>query len=238
MHYFLDTNFTAEIPELSEEEAYHATKSLRLKDGDTVCVGNGKGLRFTGTLILKGKSNWEVSINKTETQAKPKPELVICIAPTKNPSRLEWFIEKSTEMGIDKIIPIETKRTERHRFKASRAERIVHAAAKQSLRWHLPEMGELVNVKELKFQSGDMVFMAHCEESYPRIECTDLLKYSSAEKVVILIGPEGDFTEEEIEWAQESGIKGLSLGSNRLRTETAGVFAASILSLQRSFKKS
>jgi len=230
VHYFLDPNFNPITGILNEEESRHAIKSLRLNAGDNVLVGDGIGNRYLAAINVIGKKELIVNVISTETFDLHLPKLTIAIAPTKNPSRFEWFLEKATELGVHQIIPISTKRTERPRFKHDRAERIIHAATKQSMRAFMPLFQKLTPLSDVLKTEIELKLIAHCDEDdSKRIEIKDVLKMSSAKEILILIGPEGDFTTDEITLAKENGFQPILLGRNRLRTETAGVFAAATI---------
>lgn len=226
MHYFLDSDFDPNIGILCEEESRHALKSLRLALGDEILIGDGKGKRYTGAIKVIGKKELIVDVLSVENFEIPLPQLTIAIAPTKNPSRFEWFLEKATELGVYQIIPIETKRTERPRFKHDRAERIIHAATKQSMRAFIPILEHITPISRVLEMNHSIKLIAHCDENTKRVHIADFSRDNSARDILILIGPEGDFTSEEIQNAKENGFQPVILGQNRLRTETAGVFAA------------
>lgn len=227
VHYFLDPTFNPATGILNEEESRHAIKSLRILAGAELLIGDGKGNRYHTAVKLVGKKELVVDVLKTERFDCPTPKLTIAIAPTKNPSRFEWFLEKATELGVYRIIPIQTKRTERPRFKHDRAERIIHAATKQSMRTYIPILEKLTPIAEVFKMDSSLKLIAHCDEDdSKRMDIKDLIKGSAATEILILIGPEGDFTAEEINNAKENGFQPVLLGRNRLRTETAGVFAA------------
>jgi|SRR5690554_372469 len=226
MHYFLDIHFNPTTGILNEEETRHAVKSLRINVGDEILIGDGKGKRYHSRVKLIGKKEIIAEVLSTESFTISDPKLTIAIAPTKNPSRFEWFLEKATELGVYQIIPTETKRTERPRFKHDRGERIIHAATKQSMRAYIPELKNLTPIAEVLNQAATLKLIAHCDENDDRVELSEVLKTNSDQDTLILIGPEGDFTPEEIAQAKENGFRPVALGTNRLRTETAGVFAA------------
>lgn len=226
MHYFLDPSFDPLVGILNEAESRHALKSLRLKEGDVIEVGDGKGNLYSSQIRTIGKSEIILDVLKTHSFEIPLPRLTIAIAPTKNPSRFEWFLEKATELGVYEIIPIETSRTERPRLKLDRAERIILSATKQCQRKHLPKLHSLTHFKDILKNKSEVKLIAHCEADSERVEFADFLRSASAKSILMLIGPEGDFTHDEIKVALDSGFRPVSLGENRLRTETAGVFAA------------
>lgn len=229
MHYFLDPHFNPAQGILNEEESHHAIKSLRISAGEQIYIGNGKGKRYLTVVKYVNKNEIAVEVISTEEFSKPVKKVVLAVAPTKNPSRFEWFLEKATELGVFEIIPIHTAHTERPRFKHDRALRIIHAAAKQSMRAFIPVLHTITPLIDIYAIKADRKYIAHCNEKFERKELRQVEK-GNAGDILILIGPEGDFSEEEITSAQNHGFTSVSLGQNRLRTETAGVFAAAILS--------
>lgn len=229
MHYFLDTDFTPSFGKLNEEESRHAIKSLRLKVGDAIKIGDGNGNLFHCNIRALGKDQLTVNVTETIVAEMPNRKLIVAIPPTKNISRFEWFLEKATEMGIGEIVPMLTKRTERPRLKMDRAHRIVHAAGKQSLQPFLPVLNELTPFEEVCKLEAQHKFMAHCEDGLERVSLTKALKETGdSGDVLMLIGPEGDFTTDEISEAKAAGFKAVELGPHRLRTETAGVFSVAV----------
>jgi 16S rRNA (uracil1498-N3)-methyltransferase len=154
------------------------------------------------------------------------------VAPTKNNARYEWFLEKATEIGVDEITPLICKRSERKAIKADRMEKVLESAMKQSLRAYLPKLNQAISFQDfIKKEHPDLRLIAHCEED----EKTDLKRRLGADQdVVILIGPEGDFTREEIRMAYDQGFAPVSLGEGRLRTETAAIVAAATVTIVNS----
>lgn len=224
MNLFYTENFSPENNQLSEEEAKHCLRVLRKQHGDTVQVTNGEGVLFTGNLEILGKKAF-VNVTSSESIEKTRDYyLHIAIAPTKNMDRLEWFLEKCTEIGIDEISLLLTSHSERKKIRFDRVEKIVLSAMKQSHQMHLPKCNDLMSYKQFMTQdfSAYQKFICHCESEYSK---QNLKQYPKENKVLILIGPEGDFSLEEIKTAYENGFHGLDLGINRLRTETAGIVA-------------
>jgi len=208
---------------LSPEESQHAVKVLRKKMGEQIDLFNGKGLIGTG--IITSQSHKEVSlevINTTQTPASKNP-LHIAIAPTKMNERFEWFLEKSTEIGIQRITPLLCDQSERKQINPDRMNRILLSAAKQSLTTFVPQMDELTSVDDFIQQHPDGV-MAHCAEDSEKNPWPSQIQ--NTPKGLIIIGPEGDFSSREIALAKSKGWKTCSLGTTRLRTETAGIWAA------------
>ncbi len=224
MNLFYTENFSTDNNQLSDEETKHCLRVLRRQQGDTIQVTNGTGELFSGTLDIIGKKAF---VNITSTQIINKTRsyyLHIAIAPTKNMDRLEWFLEKCTEIGIDEISLLQTSHSERKKIRFDRVEKIVLSAMKQSHQMHLPKCNDLVPFNTFINQdfSDYQSFICHCENAYPK---QNLKHYPTQKNVLILIGPEGDFSIDEIKKSYDVGFKGLDLGINRLRTETAGIVA-------------
>lgn len=209
---------------INDEEQQHIVKVLRMKDGEEIHVTDGKGNLASGKLIVEGKkANIEVSDIKTDLPDFT-PKLHIAIAPTKNIDRIEFFVEKAVEMGISEITFLQTEKTERKNINIDKIRKQSIAASKQSLRFHFPVINDLTKIQDfLKNINPDNTFVAHCHEN---LERTDLQKIPKLEQIVFLIGPEGDFSEKEISYLANNKVKAVSLGNQRLRTETAGIFVA------------
>ncbi len=209
---------------INEEEQQHILKVLRMKNGEEIHVTDGKGNVASGKLIVEGKkANIKVSGIKMGSP-EFNPRLHIAIAPTKNIDRIEFCVEKAVEMGISEISIIITEKTERKNINIDKIRKQAVAASKQSLRFHFPLINDAVKLTDfLKNTDPEHTFVAHCHENLERI---DLKSIPSCEQFTFLIGPEGDFSEREIAFLAENQIKAVSLGNQRLRTETAGVFVA------------
>ena len=209
---------------INEEEQQHIVKVLRMRDGEEISVTDGKGNLANGKLVFEGK---KVSLDIKEIKKNLpdfSPKLHIAIAPTKNIDRIEFFLEKATEMGISEVTLIQTEKTERKILNIEKLRKQSIAASKQSLRFHFPVINDLMKLSDfIKNLDPETTFVAHCNENLERI---DLKEINLQEKITFLIGPEGDFSEKEIQILAEKGIKAVSLGNQRLRTETAGVFVA------------
>ena len=218
---------------LSEEESLHCVKVLRHKVGDTIQVIDGKGTRAIGTIEAAHAKQCAVSLSKKETVAKNRNyDLHIAIAPTKNIERIEWFVEKAVEIGIDTISSIKCKNSERTVVKEDRLRKVAESAVKQSQQAYIPVIDPLLEFKEfIKKTTADVKLIAHCEKD----EKKNIKDYITPGKsYCILIGPEGDFTKEEIQIALQAGYMPVSLGDNRLRTETAGLYACGALAVLNS----
>ena len=215
---------------LSAEESKHATKVLRKKEGDILNFTDGKGGFYKAKITVADTRKCRLEIISSEQKEKQHNyHLHIAIAPTKNMDRFEWFLEKATEIGIDEITPIICSRSERKVIKTERCSRILLSAMKQSLKFHLPKLNEAISLNDfIKQDYEGTKYIAHCEDG----EKKDLKTVNKAEKTIILIGPEGDFNQKEIDLALQNHFKAVSLGTSRLRTETAGIIAAHTINLK------
>ena len=226
--------FFIEKPEtkivLSKEESKHATKVLRKKEGDILNFTDGKGGFYKAEITVADTKKCRLQIISSEQ--KPKQHnyhLHIAIAPTKNMDRYEWFLEKATEIGVDEITPIICDHSERKFLKTERCNRILLSAIKQSSKFHLPKLNEAISLKEFVKQDFEgNKYIAHCED----INKTELRKEEKANKTTVLIGPEGDFSSSEITIALKNQFKAVSLGTSRLRTETAGIVAVHTINIK------
>lgn len=210
---------------LNEEEASHAVRVLRKKEGDQIQVTDGKGNLYECKIIQIDQRKSQLEIISTQHFSPRKNSLHIAIAPTKNIDRFEWFLEKAGEFGIEEITPLICDRSERKIIKPERLEKILMAGMKQSLHFYLPVLHEAISFKKFMDQTFDStknLAIAHCADA----EKIKMNQLKNAESTLILIGPEGDFTTTEIELALKKGFQALSLGNFRLRTETAGIAAA------------
>jgi 16S rRNA (uracil1498-N3)-methyltransferase len=210
-------------------ESRHIVKVLRKKEGDAIYITNGKGQVFNCKITIANDKKCLVSIlGKEEKKQFKDYYLHVAIAPTKNNDRLEWFIEKATEIGIDEITPIICQNSERKIIKKERLEKIIVAAMKQSLKFYLPKLNEAVSFSEFlkKKQKGD-IYIAHCEESEKKY-LKSVVK--PKDSVTILVGPEGDFTVTEISESIAKNHIPITLGITRLRTETAALVAVQNIS--------
>ena len=223
MHLFYTPDITTTL-ELPQEEAAHALRVLRLTEGDEVMLTDGKGSFFRAEIdVISGKRCY-VRIVETST---PEPlwqgHLHLALAPTKNMDRIEWFAEKATEIGVDEITFLDCRFSERKVVKTERVEKILVSAMKQSLKYCKPVVGEMTDFKRfIAEERPGAKFIAHCYDS-ERVLLKEVLQ--PGEDVTILVGPEGDFSPEEVEFAVKAGYRPVSLGSSRLRTETAGLAA-------------
>lgn len=222
MHLFYDPNIEIDAAQhiLSEEESAHACRVLRLKMGDEIEVLNGKGASFRAEISEAHPKKCVLKIKEVISFEPPKYSIHIAIAPTKNMERLEWFAEKTTELGITHITLLLCKNNERKIVKTDRLEKILISAMKQSKRKFLPVLTELIPFKDFVSQHPNGL-IAHCYDG----QKTKIQDHWNGHSMPILIGPEGDFSQDEVQLALQNGYKAIHLGDNRLRTETAGLFA-------------
>ena len=229
MHRFYIPDIIGESSKLSEEESKHCVRVLRLQENDSVEILNGKGKRFSAVIENANPKACLLKITGYEEEAPTLWELHIAVAPTKNMARMEWLIEKLTEIGITKFIPVECHNSERTVLKTERLKKIAVEAMKQSGNLYLPEIGELISLENLLDEYSSFPsqkFIPHCNDSGRKILSSISLKGQNA---LILIGPEGDFTKEEVEMSINHGFKPVILNENTLRTETAALVSAVIL---------
>lgn len=217
-------------PILPHEESAHCVRVLRKKEGDAIYITDGRGHFFDAEIVEAHPKHCIVNITNTISEPKPwKNSLHIAFAPTKNMDRVEWFAEKATEIGIDRFTPLLCRYSERKEIKLPRIEKILVSAMKQSQKAFIPQLDEIIPFSQFVKQPFDgQKFIAHC---YPQEK--QLLKqaYKQAANVLILIGPEGDFSEDEVRLALENGFKPISLGNSRLRTETAALVACNTIQI-------
>jgi len=213
----------------SEEESKHLIKVLRKKEGDLVHITNGKGYLFEAKIISADTKKCKAEVIDTNKIHQKMHWFHLVVAPTKMNDRFEWLLEKATEIGVNEITPIICNNSERKIVKIERMEKVILSAMKQSLQTYLPKLNAPISYKEFltKTHKG-LLFIAHCEED----EKLELKRRVAPDKdVTILIGPEGDFSQSEIKQAYESGFLPVSLGENRLRTETAAIVACTTVNM-------
>ncbi len=207
---------------IHEDEQQHITKVLRMKEGEEIFITNGKGSLAKGTLIYEGKKILFHTLEIKKNIPDFSPKLHIAIAPTKNIDRTEFFVEKATEMGISEITFLLTDKSERKNINIDKIRKQSIAASKQSLRFHFPIINDLTKFSDfVKNINHGQTFVAHCDKSFNRIDLKQIPLNSS---LTFLIGPEGDFSPKEIQILTEKNIKAVTLGNQRLRTESAGIF--------------
>jgi len=230
MHLFYTPDISQPEYTLNEEESKHCIRVLRLGVGDKIILLDGKGGWYECEIISDHPKRCGIKIlNEQKEVGKRAYHLQLAIAPTKNMDRLEWFAEKATEIGIDGIALLHCQNSERDIVKTERLEKVLISAMKQSMNAYLPQLVEMTDFKKFittaKTFAGQK-FIAHCYNAIANTGKPHLKQvYRSSENVLILIGPEGDFSLEEVKFAMENGFNEISLGTSRLRTETAALAA-------------
>ncbi len=213
----------------NEEESKHIVKVLRKKEGDLLHITNGKGYLFEARIISANPKKCSAQIEDTDKRHQKMHWFHLVVAPTKMNDRFEWFLEKATEIGVNEITPIICDNSERKIIKKERMEKVIQSAMKQSLQTFLPKLNDAVSFKDfIANEHKGLLFIAHCEDD----EKLDLKRRVAADKdVTIMIGPEGDFSSSEIKSSYEKGFLPVSLGENRLRTETAAIVACTTVNM-------
>lgn len=231
MRFFYDNTISGDRHVLSEEESNHCARVLRLKVGDEIFIADGQGNLHRSEIETIDNKHTTIHVVETIAEYNKLPyRLHIAIAPTKNMDRMEWFLEKATEIGISEITPIICHNSERKVVKTDRMNRIVEAAMKQSYKAYHPQINEAVKFLDfVKNDCSEQKFIAHCENDGKRIYLADVVKPKTT--VTVLIGPEGDFSHDEIELALQTYVP-VTLGNSRLRTETAALVACDIVSIK------
>ncbi len=227
MHRFYDPNIATTL-QLSEEESKHCVRVLRLTEGDEIEVVDGEGSLYCCKITMAHPKHCSVSIVDHKL-CKPHwgHQIVLCVAPTKNLDRMEDLADRVTEMGVDRIVPLLCHNSERKVLKTARLQKILVSAMKQSLKAQLPQLDELTPFQQLvKTPFSGNKFIAYCDLSLPREKRTLFSKvYQPGVDTMVIVGPEGDFSPEEVKMALEAGFVPVTFGESRLRTETAAMFA-------------
>ncbi len=216
---------------LNEETSKHVVQVLRMQNGEQLQLTDGKGILFTAEITDNNRKRCTVRLLQTTDQRRQTTEITIAISLVKNATRFEWFLEKAAEIGVTEIIPLLCGRSEKQHFRYDRMQGILISAMLQSQQTWLPSLSEPKKFTEaIAKATQQQKFIAHCEDENNKVQLTTQLLDTSASKL-ILIGPEGDFTKEEIQQALKNNFIPVALGNTRLRTETAGVVAAALLCL-------
>ena len=217
-----------------KDESKHIVKVLRKQEGDNLNITNGKGFLFSAEIIEANHNKCKAKITAVEQERDKKYHIHLAVAPTKMNDRFETFLEKATEIGLDKITPIICDHSERKVVKINRFERVLQSAMKQSLHYSMPVISEAISFQEfIQQEQNEQKFIAHCEENDKKSLQKEL---EPGKSYTILIGPEGDFSSEEIESAIKAGFIPVTLGNTRLRTETAAIVAAHTAALINEFQ--
>jgi 16S rRNA (uracil1498-N3)-methyltransferase len=228
---FFQENITEPITLLNEEESKHLIKVLRKKQGDQITLTNGQGMVYEAVILDSYPKKASLKIISSKEAEPDLFEIHLVIAPTKSPDRMEWMVEKITEIGFHELTLMETVNSERGYLKTDRLHKKIISACKQSLKFRIPQIhpitkfGELIQSQEFE---GFQKFIAYVDEKHEH-HLLDVAKPNG--NYLILIGPEGDFDPEEIQQAFEYGFKPVSLGKSRLRTETAGLAAVQMFQI-------
>lgn len=231
MQLFFQDQITEPITILSEEESKHLIRVLRKKQGDPITLTDGKGMVFESVILDANPKKASLKILSKKEAEEDSFFIHLAIAPTKNPDRMEWMVEKITEIGFHELTLIETINSERSFLKTDRLQKKIISACKQSIKFRTPKLNSNTKfnnlIKSAEFNDFER-FIAYVDEHHQH----HLMDLAAPEKkYLILIGPEGDFDPKEIQQAFEAGFKAVSLGKSRLRTETAGLAAVQMLQL-------
>lgn len=232
MELFYSRDIQGGICRLDQDESGHCVKVLRHRAGDEISVIDGCGTLYRCRIISDSPKGVEAAVISHESNWGGHPyRLHLAVCPTKNNDRYEWFAEKACEIGLDELSPVIGEHSERRVLKTARIEKVLISAAKQSLKASVPSVNEPVSVKEfIRNASKDALrLIAYCfeDERVPRRSIKEVLDSSEAKEIIVMIGPEGDFSKAEAELALEQGFIPVHLGASRLRTETAALTAAS-----------
>ena len=229
MNWFYSEQIAGNLVNIEGEEAQHASKVLRLKIGGKIVVIDGSGGYYECEVLSTDKRKLVAQVLTKIDNYKKRPfSIHIAIAPTKNMSRFEWFLEKATEMGIDEISPIITKNSERKHIRPDRLQKILISATKQSQKATIPKLNSLVDLNTFLVQNFNQEkYIAYCDYDNKHL----IRQIDTGKDVLVLIGPEGDFNSTEIETILHKGFKPIGLGQERLRTETAGIMATAAIHL-------
>jgi len=224
--YFFTPAWTGDVLVLSEDTSKHIVQVLRKQNGDKLLLTDGAGTRAEAVIVDDNRKRCTVQVLHRTMEEKLQPAITVAMAVVKNASRMEWFLEKATEIGISRIIPLLSERTEKEKFRHDRMQQILVSAMIQSQQYWMPQLTEPMSFTSVLKEAAEKRFIAHCVDTDKRELREEITKQQSS---IILIGPEGDFTDVEIEQAVEGGWMPVALGSTRLRTETAGIVAATLL---------
>lgn len=232
MELFYSKDIDGSICRLDQDESGHCVKVLRHRAGDEISVIDGCGTLYRCRITSDSHKGVEAAVTDMEEGWGSHPyRLHLAVCPTKNNDRYEWFAEKACEIGFDELSPVIGEHSERRVLKTARVEKVLISAAKQSLKASVPKVNEPVSVKEFILNAPEeaLKLMAYCfeDERVPRRSIKEVLDQNDGREIIVMIGPEGDFSKAEAEMALEHGFIPVHLGASRLRTETAALTAAS-----------
>lgn len=213
---------------LPESDSQHCVKVLRMREGQELCIVDGAGHRYTCRLVDAHPKRAMVEVLAcAEAPLAWKQTITVAVAPTKNMDRMEWLVEKLVEIGVNRIVPLRCERSERRELKTERLEKIAVSAMKQSLKAWMPDICPMTDFEAaLSMIKAEQKYIAYCSDAHERIMLSRA--YVPGADMAVLIGPEGDFSDGEVENAIKAGYKPVTLGDNRLRTETAALYACSL----------
>lgn len=234
MEIFWTEDIAGGICRLGEEESAHCVRVLRHRAGDRINIIDGHGTMYECTLVADSPKGAEARIEQAHQNWGGHPyDLTMAVCPTKNIDRYEWFAEKATEFGVDRIVPVIGEHSERKILKPERMNRILLSAAKQSLKASIPEFSDTTSVRKfIESTAGTeaLKLIAYCfEDGQERTSIREVLEKNDAKEVIVLIGPEGDFSREEADAAVAAGYVPVHIGESRLRTETAALASVSMV---------
>lgn len=234
MEIFWTEDIAGGICRLGEEESAHCVRVLRHRAGDRINIIDGHGTMYESTLVVDSPKGAEARIEQAHQNWGGHPyDLTMAVCPTKNIDRYEWFAEKATEFGVDRIVPVIGEHSERKILKPERMNRILLSAAKQSLKASIPELSDKISVREFIESTAEkdaLKMIAYCfEDGQERTSIREVLEKNDAKEVIVLIGPEGDFSREEADAAVAAGYVPVHIGESRLRTETAALASVSMV---------
>ena len=234
MEIFWTEDIAGGICRLGEEESAHCVRVLRHRAGDRINIIDGHGTMYECTLVADSPKGAEARIEQAhQNWGGHTYDLTMAVCPTKNIDRYEWFAEKATEFGVDGIVPVIGEHSERKILKPERMNRILLSAAKQSLKASIPELSDTISVREfIESTAGTdaLKMIAYCfEDGQERHSIREVLEKNDAKEVIVLIGPEGDFSREEADAAVAAGYVPVHIGESRLRTETAALASVSMV---------
>lgn len=234
MEIFWTEDIAGGICRLGEEESSHCVRVLRHRAGDRINIIDGHGTMYECTLVADSPKGAEARIEQAHQNWGGHPyDLTMAVCPTKNIDRYEWFAEKATEFGVDRIVPVIGEHSERKILKPERMNRILLSATKQSLKASIPELSDTTSVREFIESTAEkdaLKMIAYCfEDGQERHSIREVLENNDAKEVIVLIGPEGDFSREEADAAVAAGYVPVHIGESRLRTETAALASVSMV---------
>ncbi len=216
---------------LDDDTSKHIWQVLRMQEGDRIALTDGKGNIGEGNLLAVERHKSKVALDSISFQERASEILHLCVGFTKNNNRNEWMLEKATELGVTAIVPIAASRSEKAHFRLDRWQKILMSAILQSRQHYLPHLADITSLKEVlkQYEHLPQKFVAHCYNVESRKPLSGIMK--PGKETVLLIGPEGDFTEEEVALCIDHGFVPVSLGKQRLRTETAAITACAFFNV-------